>query len=86
MKPLTPSGPRSIRSAAPGVANRSSRMALTPVVIPGAARLALELTVWVLGGRGRAAAFAPWVPAAYVTALVVHHLAGTARLRWLLQR
>ncbi len=57
-----------------------------PVAIPGRTRLGLELVVFAGGWAGLLIAFgntAGWV---FLGLLVVHHIAGTDRIRWLLER
>lgn len=55
-----------------------------PVAIPGGVRLLLETLVFAGGAAGLLGAFGPWVGGIYVAALVIHHVAGAERLRWLL--
>lgn len=63
-----------------------SRSGRAPVPVPGVARLALELAVFLAGA---AALFAmrtwPWL-AAFLVGLVVHHLGTLPRLGWLVRQ
>jgi hypothetical protein len=69
--------------AVPGDPSRSGR---APVPIPGVARLALELAVFLSGAAALAAMRAwPWF-APFLAALVVHHLGTLPRLRWLVRQ
>ena len=63
-----------------------SRSGRAPVPVPGLARLALELAVF-LGGAAALGARGSWIAfGVFVSALVVHHAMTRARLRWLLQQ
>jgi len=63
-----------------------SRSGRAPVPVPGAARLALEVAVFVAGAGALAATRAwPWL-GAFLVALVVHHAGTVPRLRWLVRQ
>jgi hypothetical protein len=63
-----------------------SRSGNAPVPVPGAVRLALELAIFV-GGAAVLAGRGDWLlAAADLGAIVAHHAATRARVRWLLQQ
>jgi hypothetical protein len=63
-----------------------SRSGRAPVEVPGWVRLLIELAVLVGGWVGYFIADRPVVGAAFAAATVLHYLASSARVRWLLSR
>ena len=66
------------------VAGDSSNSGSAPVEVPGPVRVLLEFVVFVAGWWGAVKAGWALFALVYAGALVVHHVAGLPRTRWLI--